>query len=59
MDTQLIALLMFLPLSYLLLRRPASMTPKRGPTELDFQIGHSVMLKSELGTLEKAGNHIE
>ena len=61
MDTQLFALLMFPALTYLLFRRPASMAPKRYPTELDFQIGHSVMLKKELlkGTLDKAGDHVE
>jgi hypothetical protein len=48
MDTQLIALLMFLTLTYLLFRRPASMAPKRYPTELDFRIGHSVLLQREL-----------
>jgi len=48
MDTQLIALLMFLALTYLLFRRPASMAPKRYPTELDFRIGHSVLLQKEL-----------
>src|SRR5574341_464815 len=48
MDTQLIALLMFLLLSYLLFRRPASAVTKRYPTELDFQIGHSVFLQKEL-----------
>jgi len=48
MDTQLIALLMFLLLTYLLFRRPASMAPKRYPTELDFRIGHSVLLQREL-----------
>jgi hypothetical protein len=48
MDTQLIALLMFLLLTYLLFRRPASMGPKRYPTELDFRIGHSVLLQREL-----------
>jgi hypothetical protein len=48
MDTQIIALLMFLLLTYLLFRRPASAPPKRYPTELDFQIGHSVLLEREL-----------
>jgi hypothetical protein len=38
MDTQLIAFLMFLLLSYLLFRRPASAAQKRYPTELDFQL---------------------
>jgi hypothetical protein len=47
MDTQLIALLMFLLLSYLLFRRPASAASRRCPTELNFQIGHPVNLKSE------------
>jgi hypothetical protein len=61
MDQQLIALLMFPLLTYLLFRRPASMAPKRCPTELDFQIGHSVLLKKELlkETLDNAGNHVE
>ena len=48
MDTQLIVFLMFLTLTYLLFRRPVSMAPKRYPTELDFQIGHSVLLQREL-----------
>ena len=48
MDTQLIALLMFLLLTYLLFRRPASMATKRCPTELDFRIGRSVLLQREL-----------
>ena len=48
MDTQLIALLMFLTLTYLLFRKPASMAPKRYPTELDVRIGHSVLLQREL-----------
>jgi hypothetical protein len=61
MDTHLIALLMFLLLTYLLFRRPSSMAPKRFPTELDFQIWHSVLLKRELlkGTLGNAGNYVE
>ena len=61
MDTHLIALLMFLLLTYLFFRRPSSMAPKRYPAELDFQFGHSVLLKRELlrGTLEKAGNYVE
>ena len=48
MDTQLFALLMFLTLTYLLFRRPASMAPRRYPTELDFRIGHSVLSQREL-----------
>jgi hypothetical protein len=40
--------LMFLLLSYLLFRRPASAMTRRYPTELDFQIGHSVFLQKEL-----------
>jgi hypothetical protein len=48
MDTQLIVFLMFLLLTYLLFRRPDSMAPKRYPTELDFRIGHSVLLQREL-----------
>ena len=47
MDTQLIVLLMFLLLTYLLFRRPASTAQKRYPTELDFRIGHSVLLQRE------------
>ncbi len=49
MSTQLIALLMFLLLTYLLFRRPASErgSTRRYPTELDFQVGHSVYLKNE------------
>jgi hypothetical protein len=37
------------------------MAPKRYPTELDFQIGSSVLLKRELlkGTLGKEGDHVE
>jgi hypothetical protein len=36
------------------------MAPKRFPTELDFRIGSSVLLKRELlnGPLGKAGNHV-
>jgi hypothetical protein len=36
------------------------MAPKRYPTELNFQIGRSVLLKGELlkGTLGKAGDHV-
>ena len=48
MDTQLSALLMFLLLTYLLFRRPASAASKRYPTELNFQVGHSVYLTSEI-----------
>jgi hypothetical protein len=48
MDTHLFALLMFLLLSYLLFRQPASTVSRRYPTELDFQIGHSVLLQREL-----------
>jgi len=51
MDTQLISLLMFLLLTYLLFQRPASAASKRLPTELNFQIGHTVNLKS--GILRK------
>src|SRR5215472_14943655 len=47
MDTQLIALLMFLPLIYLLFRKPASAASRRYPTELNFQVGQPVYLKSE------------
>jgi hypothetical protein len=47
MDTQLIVLLMFLLLTYLLFRRPASVSPRRYPTELDFRIGHSALLQRE------------
>jgi hypothetical protein len=47
MDTQFTALLMFLILTYLLFRRPASATPRRGPTELNFRISHSAHLNSE------------
>jgi len=46
MDMQLTALLMFLLLTYLLFRRPASGS-KRLPTELNFQIAHPVDFKSE------------
>jgi hypothetical protein len=48
MDIHLSALLMFLLLSYLLFRRPASTVSRRYPTELGFQIGHSVLLQKEL-----------
>jgi Putative beta-barrel porin-2, OmpL-like. bbp2 len=48
MDSQLSALLMFLLLTYLLFRRPASAASKRYPTELNFQIGHSIYLTSEV-----------
>jgi hypothetical protein len=48
MDVRLIALLMFLLLSYLLFRRPASAASRRYPTELNFQVGDPVYLKSEL-----------
>jgi hypothetical protein len=48
MDTQLSALLMFLLLTYLLFRRPASAASRRYPTELNFQVGHSVYLTSEI-----------
>jgi putative OmpL-like beta-barrel porin-2 len=47
MDTQLIALLMFLLLIYLLFRRPTSAALRRGPTELNVQINHPVYLKNE------------
>jgi hypothetical protein len=47
MDTQLTALLMFPLLTYLLFRRPASAAPRRGPTELNFQISHPSYLKNE------------
>ncbi|HEY6400682.1 MAG TPA: hypothetical protein VI479_04695 [Blastocatellia bacterium] len=53
MDTQLIALLMFLLLTYLLFRRPASAALRRGPTELDFQINHPVYLKNEAQVKKK------
>jgi len=48
MDTQLSALLMFLLLTYLLFRRPASSSSKRCPTELNFQVGHTIYMKSEI-----------
>src|SRR5262245_61203467 len=38
---------MFLLLTYLLFRRPASATSKRLPTELNFKIGHPVNLRNE------------
>jgi hypothetical protein len=47
MDTQLTAFLMFLLLTYLLFRRPVSMASRRYPTELNFQISHSVHLNRE------------
>src|SRR5262245_42272842 len=53
MDIQLIALLMFLLLTYLLFRRPASSASKRLPTELNFQIGRPVYSTSE-GPREKS-----
>ena len=46
MDTQIIALLMFLLLTYLLFRRPAPAMSRRGPTELNFQIRRHVHLKA-------------
>src|SRR5262247_193815 len=48
MDTQLSALLMFLLLTYLLFRRPASASSKRYPTELNFQVGHKIYMTSEI-----------
>jgi hypothetical protein len=51
MNTQMIAILMFLLLTYLLFRRSASAALRRYPTELNFQVGHSIYLPSE--TLEK------
>src|SRR5262245_52479497 len=48
MDTQLSALLMFLLLTYLLFRRPASASSKRYPTELNFQVGHTIYMTSEI-----------
>ncbi|HEY7180798.1 MAG TPA: hypothetical protein VIC84_05240 [Blastocatellia bacterium] len=61
MDTRLLAFLMFLLLTYLLFRRPASMAQKRYPTELNSPIGHSSLVKGELSkrTLERAGDHVE
>src|SRR5215475_5108668 len=48
MYSQLSALLMFLLLTYLLFRRPASAASKRIPTELNFQVRHSTYLTSEM-----------
>ena len=47
MSAQLIALLMFLLLTYLLFRRPASAAPGRRPSELNSRVGHSICRKSE------------
>jgi hypothetical protein len=47
MSAQLIALLMFLLLTYLLFRRPASAATGRYPTELNIRVRHSSHLKSE------------
>ena len=47
MSTQLIALLMFLLLTYLLFRRPASAALRRLPSELHIQVGPPVYLKKE------------
>lgn len=47
MFTQLTALLMFLLLTYLLFRRPASAALRRSPVELHFQVRHPVYLVSE------------
>jgi hypothetical protein len=51
MNTQIIAILMFLLLAYLLFRRPASAASRQCPTELNFQVGHSIYLPNEI--LEK------
>jgi len=48
MNTQIIAFLMFLLLTYLLFRRPTSAATMRCPTELNFQVGHSIYLPSEM-----------
>src|SRR5262245_59661184 len=48
MSTQLIALLMFLLLTYLLFRRPASGAIRRLPSELHIQVRRPVYLKNEL-----------
>jgi Putative beta-barrel porin-2, OmpL-like. bbp2 len=47
MSTQLIPLLMFLLLTYLLFWRPDSAAPRRLPTELNTRVRHSVYLKGE------------
>ncbi|MGH9855247.1 MAG: hypothetical protein ACREBD_35890, partial [Blastocatellia bacterium] len=47
MSTQLMALLMFLLLTYLLFKRPASATPGRCPSELNSGVGHSICRKGE------------
>src|SRR5262245_55806136 len=47
MSTQLIALLMFLLLTYLLFRRPASGAIRRLPSELHIQVRRPVYLKDE------------
>ena len=47
MFTQLIALLMFLLLTYLLFRRPALAAPRRSPVELHIQVRRPVYLKNE------------
>ena len=48
MNTQIIAILMFLLLAYLLFRRPASAASRRCPTDLNFQVEHSIYLPSEM-----------
>jgi hypothetical protein len=55
MSTQLIALLMFLPLTCLLFRRPSSAATGRYPTELNIWVRHSLHLKSEL-PMERAAS---
>jgi hypothetical protein len=47
MSTQLIALLMFLLLTSLLFRRPASAALRRLPSELHIQVSRPVYLKNE------------
>jgi hypothetical protein len=47
MFTQLIALSMFLLLTYLLFRRPASAAPRRSPGELHIQVRPSVYINNE------------
>jgi hypothetical protein len=49
-----IFLFMFLLLTYLLFRPPASSASNRLPTELNFQIGHPVNLKNEAQTNKSA-----
>ncbi len=57
MSDQLIVLFMFLLLTYLLFRRPASAVPGQHPTELDFQIGQwAITPRKKSVSTEKRSN---